>query len=425
MPVSSDPSSWKDSKLPIPGRRTWKKTKERMETIWPPSLEIALLEALERYRPSNSLRDTRLLQRFPKRNRYVSDHIFSVTGIRRTAKQVGSRLQQMRDTCNDERILNLLSRREYSPEGLEPNTPLEFPPPIEFAPSSTASSPVSWTSGVTDTVNWRTSPAAEVPPRTFVVIELVQPSSFFNSKNSCPAVKSPRANQQRVSLEYPSDIESTDPVLTYSTPRRMSTLHHYSHFRVLIDGVLAHSEITALVFTSCIPARHTYSTKLIPQFWAHLCRTEQLFRCVIKQDIMKTRAAFDGAPTSLGPTDQSIRSITYEFSALPSPAPAPVFYPPALRSEPTLPPGFPNGVGYPAQFPTPIVECPTIRNYSPPTKFLVDEAAYGWDFVTPPTDDLFYSTTGINPESYGLPYPQSSHGGQSTAIYRFPVYSHL
>ena len=33
------------------------------------------------------------------RNRFISDWIFEKTGKRRTAKQVGSRLQQLRDTC--------------------------------------------------------------------------------------------------------------------------------------------------------------------------------------------------------------------------------------------------------------------------------------------------------------------------------------
>ncbi|KAJ7709022.1 hypothetical protein B0H17DRAFT_896083, partial [Mycena rosella] len=50
---------------------------------------------LKKYRPTSY---TRQLRRFPKRNRFISAHIFSVTGVRRTAKQVGSRLQQMRDT---------------------------------------------------------------------------------------------------------------------------------------------------------------------------------------------------------------------------------------------------------------------------------------------------------------------------------------
>ncbi|KAJ6535012.1 hypothetical protein B0H19DRAFT_871917, partial [Mycena capillaripes] len=50
---------------------------------------------LERYQPDDS-RETRTLGRFPRRNRFISDYIFYKTGKRRTAKQVGSRLQQLR-----------------------------------------------------------------------------------------------------------------------------------------------------------------------------------------------------------------------------------------------------------------------------------------------------------------------------------------
>jgi transcriptional enhancer factor len=89
--------------------------------VWPPELEAALLEGanrsfshpsdpsltiralgLENYQPDDS-RETRLLGRFPMRNRFISDYIFQKTGKRRTAKQVGSRLQQLRDTCGGKR----------------------------------------------------------------------------------------------------------------------------------------------------------------------------------------------------------------------------------------------------------------------------------------------------------------------------------
>ncbi|KAF9036244.1 hypothetical protein BJ165DRAFT_1354951, partial [Panaeolus papilionaceus] len=46
---------------------------------------------------------TKNLGRFPMRNRFISDYILEATGKRRTPKQVGSRLQQLRDTCRDEK----------------------------------------------------------------------------------------------------------------------------------------------------------------------------------------------------------------------------------------------------------------------------------------------------------------------------------
>lgn len=102
----------------VKGRKSWK-TLRGGEIVWPPELEAALLEGqslisrrrsfelnkllgLESYQPDDS-RETRLLGRFPMRNRFISDYIFHKTGKRRTAKQVGSRLQQLRDTCGGKR----------------------------------------------------------------------------------------------------------------------------------------------------------------------------------------------------------------------------------------------------------------------------------------------------------------------------------
>ena len=41
------------------------------------------------------------LHRFPNQNRYISQYIFSMTGVKRSAKQVGSHLQQLQETCTD------------------------------------------------------------------------------------------------------------------------------------------------------------------------------------------------------------------------------------------------------------------------------------------------------------------------------------
>jgi transcriptional enhancer factor len=126
-PPSSPPSPSTPASAPLPnpktqdvfqsivkGRKSWK-TLRGGEVVWPPELEAALIEGmslsldtkvlssypligLEQYTPDDS-RETRLLGRFPMRNRFISDYIYQKTGKRRTAKQVGSRLQQLRDTC--------------------------------------------------------------------------------------------------------------------------------------------------------------------------------------------------------------------------------------------------------------------------------------------------------------------------------------
>jgi len=117
----------------VKGRKSWKSLKGG-EIVWPPELEAALIEGklhhvawapqltvlnppsipgLENYQPDDS-RETRLLGRFPMRNRFISDWIFEKTGKRRTAKQVGSRLQQLRDTCGGKKRKCLHLSRSYS-----------------------------------------------------------------------------------------------------------------------------------------------------------------------------------------------------------------------------------------------------------------------------------------------------------------------
>ncbi|KAE9405259.1 hypothetical protein BT96DRAFT_748744, partial [Gymnopus androsaceus JB14] len=52
---------------------------------------------LEKYRPQ-SVKNIQRLRRFPKRNCWISQYIKQRTGYDRTPKQVGSRLQQLRDS---------------------------------------------------------------------------------------------------------------------------------------------------------------------------------------------------------------------------------------------------------------------------------------------------------------------------------------
>ena len=106
----------------VSGRKCWRIMKGKDEAVWPPALEAALIEGtrpipfafqpktrshslscdypgLEKYKPTES-RSTRSLGRFPMRNKFISDYIFETTGKRRTPKQVGSRIQQLRDTSS-------------------------------------------------------------------------------------------------------------------------------------------------------------------------------------------------------------------------------------------------------------------------------------------------------------------------------------
>ena len=134
MPSSSSADTHDAIQTIVTGRKCWKTIKGKGEVVWPPYLEAALVEGacvyipdfrgyssesrtrpgtgLEKYRPVET-RSARALGRFPMRNKFISDYIFNVTGKRRTPKQVGSRLQQLRDTCEGKRSKSRLVLLAY------------------------------------------------------------------------------------------------------------------------------------------------------------------------------------------------------------------------------------------------------------------------------------------------------------------------
>ncbi|KAJ7610430.1 hypothetical protein FB45DRAFT_761403, partial [Roridomyces roridus] len=52
---------------------------------------------MQQYQPTAS-KDTVMLGRFPRRNQFVAEYIWKKTGQKRTPKQVGSRIQQLRES---------------------------------------------------------------------------------------------------------------------------------------------------------------------------------------------------------------------------------------------------------------------------------------------------------------------------------------
>jgi len=65
------------------------------------------------------------------RNQFISDFIHETTGKRRTPKQVGSRLQQLRDTSKKAKLVELISRRDAPDRASEPASPRSTPTPEE------------------------------------------------------------------------------------------------------------------------------------------------------------------------------------------------------------------------------------------------------------------------------------------------------
>ncbi|KAJ3564658.1 hypothetical protein NP233_g8153 [Leucocoprinus birnbaumii] len=97
------------------GCRCNKTIKGRGEAVWPPSLEAALIGGLQSYSVRHRVH-MRHRGCLIGRNHFLSNYVKSVTGKQRTAKQVGSRLQQLKDTCRELDILYLITgSHSFSP----------------------------------------------------------------------------------------------------------------------------------------------------------------------------------------------------------------------------------------------------------------------------------------------------------------------
>ncbi|KAF6761113.1 hypothetical protein DFP72DRAFT_1002917 [Ephemerocybe angulata] len=284
----------------VKGRKSWK-TLRGGEIVWPPELEAALIEGLENYLPDDS-RETRLLGRFPLRNRFISDWIFEKTGKRRTAKQVGGRLQQLRDTFGGRKVLDLLSpKRPAARQALSLSTP-EIPNSSDGNPTSrpldTHSPDDSFSKTfptTTEDIHLReilyrgVAPSAEPMPNSVVYIDLLPtpPSSrIVNWPTSSSweeehmwigrGIEVVRLSHQP---RYISDIK---PTVTFTSPSPISAAH--SDFSLYLDDDLIHCEDGPLVFDGLVTpdtGPYLYSTRLLPGYWPKLCQTVDVCRYTI------------------------------------------------------------------------------------------------------------------------------------------------
>ncbi|KAG7089375.1 hypothetical protein E1B28_011065 [Marasmius oreades] len=284
------------------GRRSWKTLKGKGEAVWPPHLEAALIEALEKYRPDES-RSTKALGRFSMRNRFISDYIFETTGKRRTPKQVGSRLQQLRDTCKSERILRLISRRHtennerdagaVSSDGHSSST---SPPPAELQCTGEVQKCQKrhniWVNIVLEQLAWPSPPP---------VVHIV------NNNKLMPLVVhlSPLAAS---SLSYESTthcLASMEPTITFASPFALAQQCSYSVFQD--DTKLLYTEVAALKCLSD-PMQSSgwmYRASLVPEMWKTLCDSGSPTRYTITQYLFPADDNGDG--------DHCV-SIVYNFT---------------------------------------------------------------------------------------------------------------
>ncbi|KAF5374697.1 hypothetical protein D9615_008929 [Tricholomella constricta] len=271
----------------VKGRKSWK-TLRGGEIVWPPELEAALLEGLEAYQPDDS-RETRLLGRFPMRNRFISDYIFHRTGTRRTAKQVGSRLQQLRDTCGGKKLMKLLS--PCRPVGPSRCNDFSYRSSNNCDTDSSSDASSSPSTPVDASTNLRRLDGTTPPSRTVISIDILpngispyEPSTRFSSEVS----EWDRANGVVRPSLHPRPFRTIDPTVTFVAPSAISA---HSNFTVYSAGLVVYSETTQLNSAGRAPERTDgallYSTILIPGFWQKIADSPDPTQYTIIQDVIQ------------------------------------------------------------------------------------------------------------------------------------------
>lgn len=259
--------------------------------MWPPYLEATMLKALQEYVPEDS-RETRILGRFPMRNRFISDYIYRSTGKVRSAKQVGSRLQQLRDTAEGRQLIDSLTRCYRAPtrpqsaaaylrsdagaSACQSSSPLLVGKLFLQTISSVASSSNSSCSSSLSSERLSLTPSTQLdkilimsPPssmpkqsqtadsRTPVYIDIlpdpsnVRWSSTVHSNSSLPFPAAPPSTSSTSSVRPPGGsgparrMRDIEPIVTFVSP--MPVVGKSSYI-VLLDGAPVHSEDTQLEY---------------------------------------------------------------------------------------------------------------------------------------------------------------------------------
>lgn len=331
-PISSSQSMEDILRTILNVRRSWKTLKGNTEPVWPPYLEVTMLKGLHEYKPIDS-RETQILGRFPMRNRFISEYIYQKTGKYRSSKQIGSRLQQIRDTSEGRELIDSLTReigslRRFSPHNVFEG---EFMPPLDYISVDSSGSDASSASSSTGSISsaeYTAMPSSKrhnpSDNRTPVYIDILPEANSFSSSSSSRSRVPPSSSYkppQGVATSQPSSnsprrMRDIDPTVTFVSP---STVIGKSSYIVLLDGAPIHSEDTKL---ECVGPYFTgssgdgpllYSTALVPKYWETLCKSPDPTVYTIIQDVF--RAPDPAAPTGSSgrPRPVLIFSAIYHF----------------------------------------------------------------------------------------------------------------
>lgn len=247
-----------------------------------------MIIALELYQPERvGSRSDRAAGRFPMRNRFISDYIFQVTNKKRTPKQVGSRLQQLRDTCKKEKsmlttssndsiahalaVLQLISHRG-TPEPTSTSSQSDYSPDVSPSPPPPTPSPIPPT--LQSSVYVKISLQTELWPSPTPCIDLASGDSALLQTIQLAPLASPPSQPSGRLLQGKSSSALLPFLSGHVQLPSPFPLLPQAKFVVYLTGssVPIHMEIAPL---NCIssPIQSTgwlYSSELVPTFWSKL-----------------------------------------------------------------------------------------------------------------------------------------------------------
>ncbi|EDR01694.1 uncharacterized protein LACBIDRAFT_333124 [Laccaria bicolor S238N-H82] len=337
----SEDEKYRDAaQIAATGRRSWKTLRGKGEAVWPPNLsggcsdrrqatlQIGFTEtltnavalALEKYRQEGTW-PNKLLDRFPMRNRFISDYIFEVTGKCRTTKQVSSRLQQMRDTCKGGPIMSVLELISGRFSSVEAETMTESSGTVSEGSCHASQMPYENSSSrdhlcVEISVQPSMSP---VPIIHFNLNDIATPLVICLASSAVPAYQGHSVSRN----SRGSVLHTSSNTVEFTSPWALILS---SVFYVYCDGseLLVHTEDVPLKCLSS-PVQSSgwlYSTEITPAFWKTLCEKKELTRYMILQRLTPIQsyqspnvARRSSAPAELARSSQEI-FVVYHFDVV-------------------------------------------------------------------------------------------------------------
>ncbi|KAF5381442.1 hypothetical protein D9757_009058 [Collybiopsis confluens] len=314
--LKANPGAKEAAQIVLNIRKTWKNTaKSSTEKVWPPGVEAVLLEGLQAFR----IDPRKEFKRFPRRNCFLAKYIKEHTGYDRTPKQVGSRLQQLRDSCKDEQVLQLLTRKNFEDRSGSWGSPSSYSSASDFSGSRSSSSTTTPYSPETRTNHYEIPPSQILAHNTVNIQFKDSPKSAYESGSTLISL-----DLEHVSMEVPLDCWR-DPIVSLRMTYPLDLTEHYCVFNLVVHGEVKHSEHATLSLRwVSLPAEdadagqiYIYDTLFLPQSWESILssyepESYQVFQYIVKHKSDNKIITSNGP--AFGSSDLDIvQTIVYNF----------------------------------------------------------------------------------------------------------------